>query len=354
MPENSNESDHIPSLDGWRTVAIALVILAHGFWNFSRPMQKLGALGVNLFFAISGYLICTLLLRERERTGAINLKSFYIRRVFRILPPAILYLAVVAILASLGWIAVAENELVTALFAANYFPDRLWFTAHFWSLSVEEHFYLVWPGILALMVPRKAAWVGLALTAVCLVYRPWAAENIEGAFRYQRTEMRIDAFVLPCVMAMLLRKEVWRERARRWLNGWVLLLLLVGIVAGSYVAEQITALNTVNKFLQALFLPLIVVSPVLRTSSWLAQVLNWKVMQWVGKISYGVYLWQEMFLFDTSSTPTRLLLLPLAVAAILLCAWISHIVVERPLRNLGRRFAKEHVPPAPIYARQQG
>src|ERR1700749_387440 len=109
------ESEHIPCLDGWRTIAIGLVILAHGFWHFSRPMQKLGALGVNLFFAISGYLICTLLIREQEKTGDISLKSFYVRRVFRILPPALLYLDMVAILAAFGWITVKEHEIPTAL-----------------------------------------------------------------------------------------------------------------------------------------------------------------------------------------------------------------------------------------------
>jgi peptidoglycan/LPS O-acetylase OafA/YrhL len=329
-------------LDGWRTIAIALVIVAHGFWNAYRPAQKMGALGVNLFFAISGYLICTLLLREQEQTGSISLKGFYTRRFFRILPPAVLYLLVTSLVAALGWITVKANEIPTALFTANYFPDRLWFTAHFWSLGAEEHFYLVWPGLLLLFGRRRVCQIGLVLTAICVIYRPWAAVHLEGGALYQRTDMRIDAFVIPCVLAVLLRQEVWRQRAARWLNGWVLLLLLAGILAGSYAAEQVKELNTFNKLLQAVFLPLIVIAPVFRTSSWLAKVLNFKFMRWVGKLSYGIYLWQEMFLHDTSSTPQKLLLFPLALVAILVCAWLSYTVVEVPLRNLGRRLAEGH------------
>lgn len=284
------------------------------------------------------FLICTLLLREYERHGKISLKGFYIRRAFRILPPALLYLATAAILAALGVIAVNRNELTTALLAANYFPDRLWFTAHFWSLSVEEHFYLVWPALLVWLGPRKACWTGLFLAALCIVYRPWAAEHIEGAFRYQRTDMRIDAFVLPCALAILLRKEVWQQRAARWLNEGAVLGLLLLLAAVSLAAEE-GSLNTLNKFLQAGLLPLIVISPIFRPSSMLASALMWAPLRWLGKVSYGVYLWQQMFLEDTSSTAIRLLLLPVAVATIFLCAWASSRFLEKPLRDYGRRLA---------------
>src|ERR1700704_6096543 len=104
MPTSSTASrtlNHIPTLDGWRGIAISCVLLCHGLHFYgsdaSLPpllrainylVARLGTFGVALFFAISGYLICTLLLVEREKTGDISLRSFYIRRVFRILPPA--------------------------------------------------------------------------------------------------------------------------------------------------------------------------------------------------------------------------------------------------------------------------
>ncbi len=334
------EQEHIPSLDGWRAISIALVVMSHGLWNTSRIAEKMGALGVNIFFAISGYLICTLLLREREKYGTISLRKFYIRRFFRIIPPAVSYLLVIGAGAALGWIPVRQHELATALLLANYFPDRLWYTAHYWSLCVEEHFYMVWPGLLAALGTSRAAVVGLALAAACVIYRPWEAAHVSGAFRYQRTEMRIDAFVLPCVLAILLRNTRWKHFFARVLTPAVLVLLMFFVVAGSYLAELHPQYNSLNKLLQASILPLFVVGPVLNPQTVLARILNWNVLQMLGRISYAVYIWQQLFLFDTSSTAGRRLLIPLAIAAIVLVAWASDRYLEGPLRRFGRRLAQ--------------
>src|SRR3974390_382314 len=93
--------DYIPTLDGWRAIAISLVLLSHSSRSSSLA-EHLGFLGVALFFGISGYLICTKLLVERERTGAISLKSFYWRRAFRILPASLAYLALIGVLGILS------------------------------------------------------------------------------------------------------------------------------------------------------------------------------------------------------------------------------------------------------------
>ncbi len=130
-------------------------MLSHGFLSTGAPTRSaraigylaghLGALGVAVFFAISGYLITTLLLEDQ------NLRGFYIRRAFRILPAAYLYLIVVSIAEPLR-----HGELASAaFFYSNYWPDRSWYTAHFWSLSAEEHFYLLWPVLAG--VPRREA-----------------------------------------------------------------------------------------------------------------------------------------------------------------------------------------------------
>jgi peptidoglycan/LPS O-acetylase OafA/YrhL len=158
---------------------------------------KLGALGVDLFFALSGYLICTLLLLEREETGKISLTSFYMRRAFRIAPPAITYLAIIAILGAAGFLTLRKNEIITAFYAANYFHSRSGFTAHYWSLSMEEHFYLFWPVALAVLGFRKAQFLSIALLGALLLYRPWAELHFDSS-SYQHTDMRIDAFLLPC------------------------------------------------------------------------------------------------------------------------------------------------------------
>jgi peptidoglycan/LPS O-acetylase OafA/YrhL len=299
----------------------------------------MGALGVNLFFAISGYLICTLLLRERELTGKISLQRFYIRRFFRIVPPAVSYLLVVALCGGLGWIQLGPHEVSTAFLTANYFPDRSWFTAHCWSLSVEEHFYLAWPGLLVLLGPYGASAVGLLLSAASVVYRPWAAANVVGGFRYQRTDMRIDTFVLPCLLAILLRNRRWQDRVAKYLPPLAIVPLVAVVVAGSYLAEGYPEYQTFNKLLLATVLPLIVVTPILHGKSLLARILSLEILKGLGRVSYGVYLWQQIFLFDTSSSSGRMLLMPLALVGILLVAWMSNQFLEEPLRAMGRRLA---------------
>src|ERR1700722_18709415 len=155
---------YLPSLDGWRAVAITAVILCHAFGQESSNSKinslilNLGQQGVSLFFAISGYLITTLLVDEQQRAG-ISLRGFYIRRAFRILPPAYIYLAVLGAMGISEIIHVTPGEILSAaLVYSNYWPLHSWFTFHFWSLSIEEHFYLLWPSLLALSGLARAKW----------------------------------------------------------------------------------------------------------------------------------------------------------------------------------------------------
>ena len=169
---------HIPSLDGLRAASIFLVLLGHG--NLSIPYHGLvadhfwfflsdGHLGVTVFFVISGYLITYLLRREQEKTGRIDLRAFYLRRMLRIFPACYTFLIVLAVLVTLGIIPLSVTDLaLSATYTWNYrfftlpwnltahtsaFAPQSWYAGHLWSLSLEEQFYLVWPPLLV--------WVGL-------------------------------------------------------------------------------------------------------------------------------------------------------------------------------------------------
>jgi peptidoglycan/LPS O-acetylase OafA/YrhL len=141
---------YIPTLDGWRAIAVLLVIGAHSIPMLNNSGTLLGhylssifvhaGLGVDIFFALSGYLICKLLLDEKKFHKKINIKSFYIRRAFRIISPTLLYLLVL-ILIKLGGFRPDINYFYmgsTILFFRNYVSSGTWYTAHFWSLAVEE------------------------------------------------------------------------------------------------------------------------------------------------------------------------------------------------------------------------
>ena len=150
-----------------------MVIYAHALTGFFRKPSDMpptsgffhGVLGVEVFFAISGLLITKLLLEEFDRHRRLNLRSFYIRRVFRILPIVFAFLAVVALL---RWYVSPLDWISPLLFFRNYVDIGVhggYFTAHFWSLAVEEHFYLFWPLVVFLLACRPRALIVVSLAA---------------------------------------------------------------------------------------------------------------------------------------------------------------------------------------------
>jgi peptidoglycan/LPS O-acetylase OafA/YrhL len=320
----------IPALDGLRAVAIAAVMLSHGFLMpgaSTRPLRAigyvaghLGGLGVAMFFAISGYLITTLLLEDQ------NLRGFYIRRVFRILPPAYLYLAVVAIAEPLR-----SGELASAaFFYSDYWADRSWYTAHFWSLSMEEHFYLLWPVLLVCLGARRALIAAGILIAITALWRPWSLAHIQLPYpALQRTDMRLDAFLFAGILAILLRgpcrapllcvlTAVWF----RILSTLTLLVVWTWALAGSA--------PSTGTLVESALLPAIAVSVIYWPGSRVFRFLETRPLRWMGRISYGLYLWQQLFLVPPANA-----FLP-RVALAFAAATASYYLLERPLLRYAR------------------
>jgi peptidoglycan/LPS O-acetylase OafA/YrhL len=328
-----------------------MVIVFHGVWKSApeglHPLQ-LGFLGVDVFFALSGFLICTRLLQELRKEGAISLKNFYIRRAFRILPPAYAYLTALAVLTAVGWLAVRPAEFAGCLlFARNYYPTgdvgRNWYTVHFWSLAVEEHFYLFFPALLAwcgrdLRRARRAVVVlavavGL-LRSLDTVILGWAGGRIPaGAFHFTRTHVRLDALLWGCFAALLV--ERWRGRLARWCTpGLSLVILAVG--AASFWLPLGLAWRS-------LLLPWMLVGTVLHPAGYLGRFLEWAPLRWVGRISYSLYLWQQLFCVEEvqyrSAYLGPLQAWPWNLLPVLACATASYYLVERPLIRVGHRLA---------------
>ena len=202
------KSGYLPSLDGWRTVAILMVVAAHQRpWRLGlfHSQWLHGGRGVRLFFALSGLLICTRLLREEQRFGGISLRSFYTRRLFRIQPAALFYLAVISMLMLAGelprvWSAVLGSALMVRTFLPRTATN--WETAHFWSLAVEEQFYLFLPGFLVLCRRRRLA----LLSALVVAFDVWlwwscgrpGSRDFPRLFICARTWWSARFFLVPC------------------------------------------------------------------------------------------------------------------------------------------------------------
>jgi peptidoglycan/LPS O-acetylase OafA/YrhL len=346
------ESKHryLPTLDGWRAIAITMVLLSHALTNGSARNGsggfinllsfRLGTFGVMLFFAISGYLICTRLLVEEETYGFISLRSFYVRRIFRILPAAYTYLGIVALLSAAGTITISHADLSrAAFFYSNYVEPKSWFVGHFWSLAIEEHFYLLWPPILVLAGRKHAAWACVLMIFVSLALRFLAAQDLpEGADLPGYTHLRLDAFMFPCILAILLRdarRANWFANTMKpliWLA--VIAILAAGIALGMIVEEW----RDPQRAVQAALLPVLIVTTVLRPKDWFARLLQLRPIEYLGRISYAVYLWQQL-VFGLGAK-AGIWLTGAKVMLILILAIATNNWIEEPMIVVGRKISK--------------
>jgi peptidoglycan/LPS O-acetylase OafA/YrhL len=341
-------SDYLPSLDGWRTVAILWVLAAHNQpWQWgvlgNGWLRSRGDHGVQLFFALSGLLICTRLLNEERRFGGISLRSFYTRRLFRIQPAALTYLAVVCILMLLGnvprvWSAVAA----AALMVRNFLPLQAtnWETAHFWSLAVEEHFYLFLPGFLVLCRRRRLAWMCLLVVALEL-WRlvVFAVPKLQGGtfLIYLRTDIVIDGILLGSLFALALTRPPVLKLAKTWLRPWTAILYAAAV----FIAQELHSGRYDHAVLITVY-PVLLTATVLHPNSWTTRFLELPPLRFIGRISYSLYLWQELFFFPFAPpAPGSLRSHPLLCwVATFACAIASYYLVETPLVRRGHRIAK--------------
>jgi peptidoglycan/LPS O-acetylase OafA/YrhL len=345
-------TSYIPTLDGWRAIAILAVMLCHGLdGSIYRFAEPLGFAGVLLFFAISGFLITSRMLEEFRIMGAISLRKFYIRRSFRILPPALFYLAVVTLLGFLGVIPLYLGAVMRALlFVRNYtFIDYSnpgsWFTAHFWSLSVEEHFYLIWPSIFILAGLKRARWIAPALAVATVLWR-----SIDGKYdlivrlfhapflkdSWGRTDYVADVLLWGCALAIWFGPKPWKSPLPRNSATLVCLAMIWFEYASLFTHHSYFshARSLVN-----LFMALLVGVTVTTPRSLLGRVLESAPLRYIGRLSYSLYLWQQLF-FHVDRAPLWFQRFPLSVVLIFACAAFSYYLVERPTVRLGHRFAK--------------
>jgi peptidoglycan/LPS O-acetylase OafA/YrhL len=307
----------------------------------------MGSFGVDIFFALSGLLITSRLLDEEAITGSLHLKGFYLRRFMRIQPVALLYLAVVALLALAHRLPPDWSALLAALlFFRNLVqfsgptPDAspgTWPTAHFWSLSVEEQFYLFLP-IFLFILRRGRGWflMSLALVDILWYLRGLAVHHGQLDVLSFRTDYSVHFLLLASALAVFLRNEHVRSVCTRILRpGWIVPLTLALLPDKSPL-----------HILLFLMPCLLVLSSALHPGKWLGRFLESRPLRFAGRISYSLYIWQMIFLsgffapsLHTFGNMQRVwLFLPLTV----LTAYLSYRYIEKPFIRLGHRLA----PPA--------
>ena len=346
-------------LDGLRAVAILLVLFEH--WVYYGPAKIIapGGLGVNIFFVLSGFLITEILLKRRGRHPGTAFWEFWWRRAVRIFPLFYFYLAL------LWWLNIPETRSLTpwsALYALNIYtaltgqigPRVL---SHIWSLCVEEQFYLLWP-FLILLTPERwlprvlfAPVVGLALRAILIATAPvpWASE-----IAYRSMPTAVDALGFGAVLALVKTRmpDRWVSLAAHGalLRVFLCIALAAEVILGKAPpALAQTAERSVSSIIAALLIIIVVGS---HRNSRIATLLESRPLVYIGRVSYGIYVYHLLIEFLLAPTLTSwvkghgyfgigllqynlyLVVAPLLFAATLTAASLSFYGFERPLLKL--------------------
>ena len=337
----------LPGLDGIRAIAALMVVVNHHDFTVVS-----GALGVTMFFVLSGFLITWLLLAEHDDTGTVSLRHFYIRRSLRIFPAFYAYAALVIGLAiatsrEIDW----PHTISSLLYVSNYYVAMNGEVAtplsHSWSLGIEEQFYLLWP-LAFLLLRRHRRRMAMALAcAIAVVWIRRAALSLGGTtwtYIHYAFDTRADQLLVGCLLAVSLKAGLARglfDRVTRsvWLSAATAVLLLASVPAGRAWGTRYQ--QTVGFALQPVIVAALIVQVIALRDTALWGWLNVKWVAYLGTISYSVYLYQQIVpgpVMRALDHQPAFFQLAVSCVVILALATASYQLVERPFLRLKRRF----------------
>jgi peptidoglycan/LPS O-acetylase OafA/YrhL len=330
----------IPEIQALRALAALLVLFYHAHWIPG------GFIGVDIFYVISGYLITALLLRECEKTGRISFRTFYLRRIKRLLPTSFVVLIVTALVVWLLYPAILRKDLGLDIAAASLYVSNYFFAfwqmdyqnldaippvvIHYWSLAVEEQFYLFWPIVIYLLYKiggRRGVAVGASTISVLSFSLGLYLTNTSPVFAFYSLPSRAWELSVGALILFIPSRIKFSTR-----YAWVALIL---IIYATLRFDESTRFPGTAALL-----------PVLGTAVALATVKSWpaairsishlRTVQWLGDISYPLYLWHWPVLIIPSVHFGRELSLTERLCAIsltLLLAGATHRFIEDPFRR---------------------
>jgi peptidoglycan/LPS O-acetylase OafA/YrhL len=350
----------LPGLQGLRAISVLLVIAAHLVQQGTVPLPEgwserlmpvlmdASHLGVNIFFVISGFLITSLLLYEEESKGKVSIGNFFMRRTLRVFPAYYFLLFVYFILQVCGVIAISGWSWLTAITYTKYLNwGRDWLTAHAWSLSIEEHFYLTWPFVFALLKRHRTIFCTVIVVAVPILklvafHTPFLTE------RYVQLSLtiffRCDAIAIGCLLALNGQKLRDFVKGRESAVALGSMILLVSILCFSLpfsclgpVAENLNILlgTTVGSISNA-SISLFILCCVCPKEAWWHWALNNPLVERIGVLSYSLYLWQQFYVNKTDYWVNQF---PQNIVLLFATAFLSYRLIEKPFLKLKSYFS---------------
>jgi peptidoglycan/LPS O-acetylase OafA/YrhL len=350
---NKGNKEYFYSLNGLRGLSITSVLLGHissKNWIFNdlekifflRPFIGViqdSQMGVNLFFIISGFLITSIIISEEKITGKINLKNFFFKRIIRIFPVYFALLFVYLIFHLLGIIFIPKESWITAITYTKYFNWKVdWYTAHGWSLSIEEHFYLVWPLIFYFFKNFRRKIIFFIIIMVPFIRYFSHKYHITG-INNLTILYRIDAIAFGCLIAF------YKNYLIKKINTIYFIISLFIIVFFEEFLSLLKVLNLNNLMLSEghrhglvinICLSMVLIYSVFGPKKIMFKILNSKVLSFVGTISYSIYIWQQPFLSDNNYWINNL---PQSIILVFLISILSYYLIEKPFLRL-KKFVK--------------
>jgi peptidoglycan/LPS O-acetylase OafA/YrhL len=329
---NKLANNRIPSLDGLRTISVALVIVSHFLPIVGiKDRWNMGMLGVKFFFVISGFLITGLLLKEIDKTETVNLAKFYFRRTLRIFPPYYFYLFAIFIGSRFITELPASNFASSLTYTSNYFVPGTWNLLHTWSLSVEEQFYLIFPFVLLFLGKRKIVWLlgGLILFLPFLRLIDFYTFSESGKmWIYYGFHANADGLATGCLMAIFYEKLHKNEFYLKILNSRILVIVPFLLFLNNSIidprAYYLGATFTISNILIAICIDWAITN---YQSNFVGNLLNSPPMEQIGVMSYSIYLWQQPFL--NHDTKLWFNAFPYNLIGIAIFSSLSYFFIER-------------------------
>lgn len=357
MTDRDLEPKRLPGLDGLRCLSVSFVLATHvglyfprGYpsaetaWNDRWVGLVHGVTGVSIFFVLSGYLITSLLLDERQRYGRISLHRFYLRRILRIWPCYVAFLLVVSSMVATDLLQISMPGLLVPAACLTNFISRAHYSSelgHTWSLAVEEHFYLLWPLLLVGLSVRR-----LLVTTVLAIFLCIGLHHFWDHFPHVGSTYFPDRWTLPGAMGILIGcgtalLRTLPEHQDRWTRfassgraaalGTVLYvapLWLPGPMLPSVLAWQDSGVALIMMWL------------LLHPQAGATRVLEWAPIAFLGRMSYGIYVWQGLFLGTGPGGRLWIQQPPQDLVLTLLVAFASYRWIEGPFLALKRTFSR--------------
>lgn len=332
----------IKGLDGLRAISVLLVIMSHAeAWQAlgvtsSAVRSALSAqTGVSIFFVLSGFLITYLLIKEQEATGKVDIIAFIKRRALRIFPLYYLSIFFLMYMDATGKASIPNCSFAYALtYTINFYPKECAYSAmsHFWSLSVEEHFYLFWPLIFCLG-KRTAIITASAIAIACVLIGTSIYPESQRFYMNRWTFPAMLPILAGCILAFVCNlPSLVNMMADKTSSSILLVAILFGVATPAFLSSEVIWLASVCVLVLYIFH---------NQDSILVKVLEFKPLAVLGVISYGLYVWQGIFTGNGPYRSGAAFPPPVSVGVWLtfVVAPLSYVLFERPIIRLKSRYS---------------